>query len=580
MHIRNSVCIAGLFLSSVVCVTLVSGHDGDDNNPKKKDAPVRQPTADHSKFESLQVEFSDGPAVTAACLECHTEASKQLMQTSHWTWICHRAKAMMGVKEKDTNPAVGKAQYVINNFCIALASNEPRCTSCHAGFGWADKTFDFTDETRVDCLVCHDQTGTYKKFPAGAGHPVYSKDFPQGREWPGGSGRMIMPVDLSNVAQNVGKPTRRNCGTCHFFGGGGEGVKHGDMDVKLTDPDRQLDVHMCSAEADFQCTVCHTTVNHKVSGRCFELPAYEKREYVLPGVLTNRLACESCHTENPHPEYAKLNDHADKVSCQACHIPTLARRKATKMWWDWSKAGQMNEEGKPFTTKTDVKGETVPSFDTKKGEFIWAKDAVPEYVWFNGRLKHTFVGDVVDDETPAGQLCKHTHGRFDHIDEDKPIVFINRVMTTYDDAEARIWPVKIHRGTQPYDTVNKTLVIPKLFPYGPDKGAAFWKSCDWGKAIKAGMDYSGLPYSGQFGWIQTEMIWPLKHTVAPKENAVKCAECHHPDGRLAELAGFYMPGRDRTPIADFIGILMVAGTITAACGHGFLRIVLRRRESE
>ena len=38
-------------------------------------------TADHSKFKELQKEFKNGPEVTKACLTCHTEASKQLMQT-------------------------------------------------------------------------------------------------------------------------------------------------------------------------------------------------------------------------------------------------------------------------------------------------------------------------------------------------------------------------------------------------------------------------------------------------------------------------------------------------------------------
>ena len=35
-----------------------------------------------------------------------------------------------------------------------------------------DATFDFSDPGNVDCLVCHDTTGTYKKLPAAAGHPA------------------------------------------------------------------------------------------------------------------------------------------------------------------------------------------------------------------------------------------------------------------------------------------------------------------------------------------------------------------------------------------------------------------------
>ena len=43
-------------------------------------------TADHSKFKELKGPFKTGEEVTKACLSCHTEASKQVMNTRHWTW--------------------------------------------------------------------------------------------------------------------------------------------------------------------------------------------------------------------------------------------------------------------------------------------------------------------------------------------------------------------------------------------------------------------------------------------------------------------------------------------------------------
>ena len=41
-------------------------------------------TADHSKFEALQKEFTSGPEVTRACLSCHNEAAEQFQKTIHW----------------------------------------------------------------------------------------------------------------------------------------------------------------------------------------------------------------------------------------------------------------------------------------------------------------------------------------------------------------------------------------------------------------------------------------------------------------------------------------------------------------
>jgi hypothetical protein len=165
-------------------------------------------TADHSKHSILQQEFQSGTQVTQACLSCHPEAASQFQKPIHWSWLDPK------VAEQER---IGKAGITINNFCIAIHGNEPRCTSCHAGYGWKDQSFGFSDQSKVDCLVCHEQIGTYKKFAAGAGNPVAKPTVLKG------NGKTYLPPDWNKVAQSVGRPTRKNCGTCHFFGGGGDG---------------------------------------------------------------------------------------------------------------------------------------------------------------------------------------------------------------------------------------------------------------------------------------------------------------------------------------------------------------------
>jgi octaheme c-type cytochrome (tetrathionate reductase family) len=568
----------GVLLVISFCLLAGEARAQPGGDPALDELPRKKPTADHRRFDALNKDFNSGPEVTRACLSCHTEAAKQVMQTSHWTWICPRAKAELASRQKR---AVGKGEHVINNFCIALGSNEPRCTSCHAGYGWKDNSFDFNDEAGVDCLICHDTTRTYRKFPTAAGHPNYA---PQ--EWPKGSGTIWPAPDLGRVARNVGKPSRHNCGACHFFGGGGEGVKHGDMDVTLDRPGREVDVHMNEKGADFSCTQCHTTVNHRVSGRCFTIPAYDQRRYVLRGIRKNLLACESCHGKAPHAAKPKLNDHTDKVSCQACHVPYIAPNKPTKMWWDWSRAGRRDSQGQPIARTADLwpGGEAGPgaepakvlAYHGQKGAFVWAQRAVPEYTWFNGRVKHTFIGDRLDDATP-GSATGATRGRHDRLDLSKPVVKINDLRGGYTDPGSRIWPVKVHRGIQPYDPVKKVFVVPKLFPSGQDKDKAYWKSYDWDGAIVAGMNYVKHPYSGKYGWIQTMMYWPLSHMVAPREQALQCTDCHSRKGRLAALGGFYMPGRDHSPTLDWLGLLLILGALAGATVHGALRVVAHRR---
>ena len=43
---------------------------------------------------------------------------------------------------------------------------------------------------------------------------------------------------------------------------------------------------------------------------------------------------------------------------------------------------------------------------------------------------------------------------------------------------------------------------------------------------------TGLAYSGQYGFAQTDMYWPLSHMVVPSQKALGCTDCHGPRGRF------------------------------------------------
>ncbi|MET0089084.1 MAG: tetrathionate reductase family octaheme c-type cytochrome [Candidatus Thiodiazotropha sp.] len=500
---------------------------------------TRNSTADHSKFEVLAGPFEDGPAVTRACLTCHTEAARQIHQTKHWTWQ---------LTHPQTGETLGK-RVVINSFCGSIETNYARCTSCHVGYGWKDASFDFSSEDHVDCLVCHDTTGGYKKFPTGAGHPTY-----QDKAFPPGSNRIWKAPDLALVAQHVGKSSRASCGVCHFYGGGGDGVKHGDLDSSMTHPDKALDVHMGTDGLDFSCGTCHEADGHDVTGSRYTTVAKDTHGIDVPGRDDgNRTTCESCHGSRPHEPgiHDKNNDHTSKIACVTCHIPTYARGgKPTKIWWDWSTAGRKDANGKGITER-DARGYLV--YDTKKGSFDWGENLVPEYAWYSGNTRYKQLDETIDPNQ---------------------VVAINTFDGSYDDPQARIWPFKVMRGRQAYDKGNNTLVQTHLFGKDSD---AFWKSYDWGRAIKSAMAASGADYSGEYGFIETTYHWPLAHMVAPKEQALGCVDCHSRDGRLKDLGGFYMPGRDRSLWVDTLGWLMVLGSIGGVGLHGLGRMVMRKR---
>ena len=65
--------------------------------------------------------------------------------------------------------------------------------------------------------------------------------------------------------------------------------------------------------------------------------------------------------------------------------------------------------------------------------------------------------------------------------------------------------------------------------------------------------------------------------VAPTEKALGCGDCHSRNGRLQNVSGFYMPGRDRNEWLDRIGWLAVLGTLAGFLLHGLGRIVAAKR---
>lgn len=478
---------------------------------------VRKPSVDHGKFEVLNGPFSKPQDVTKTCVSCHTERHHEVMQSSHWNWDRIEYIEGRGIRK------VGKKN-ILNNYCIGISGNEQACNRCHIGYGYGDESFDFKNPYNVDCLACHDRSNLYMK--AGAGMPDPS-------------------VDLTEVAKTVGKPTRANCGTCHFFGGGGNNVKHGELEVALLEPSRDLDIHMAVDGVNMECTACHTAEQHQMLGKLYSVSSMNR----------DRVSCESCHGELPHAD-GVLNKHTLKVACQTCHIPIYAKEHPTKLQWDWSTAGTL-QNGQPYSIKNDTLG--VETYQTTKGSFIWGKNVKPEYVWFNGTASHYLIGDTFD---PTETLR------------------VNELHGSYSDPDSKIIPVKIHRSRQIYDTQYKYLIQPKTVSRQPGD-SAYWRQFDWQLASAAGMKEVGLPYSGNYGFAGTEMYWPINHMVAPAKEALSCIECHtRSESRVASLTDFYLPGRDRNIWVERTGVSLLVLTMIGAGLHGVARLASPRRRRE
>lgn len=412
--------------------------------------PQHPQHTDHSQL--MPGPYADGSAVTKECLQCHKETAIEVMQNAHWTWESEPVE----LPERQETVVLGKKN-AINNFCIGIRSNWPPCTACHVGYGWVDETFDFEDPSAIDCIVCHDQSGQYIKSKGG--YPAEG-------------------VDLVQAAQSVGIPTRENCGGCHFRGGGGNAVKHGDLDESLYYPSERIDIHM--GKHGFICTDCHRTKEHNIMGRSISVSSDNR----------NQIYCIDCHAMNVHQD-ERLNLHNRHVACQACHIPEAAVKEATKMHWDWSAAGQDFPEDPHEYIKI-------------KGRFVYERNIKPDYFWYNGNTTPYLFGDPIDPDE---------------------VTMLNEPKGCIDDPNARIWPFKVHLAEQIYDKTYSYLLQPKTWGEG-----GYWTEFDWDKAARLGSKAVGLPYSGSFGFTSTAMFWPITHMVAPTSRTLQCNDCHGEEG--------------------------------------------------
>lgn len=442
-------------------------------------------TPDHSKLAV----FKDKPGpqdVTRTCLGCHPKVGRDLLNTAHWNWKGY-SPTLKGYEHRINISMT----MMVNNSCIAIGPNLQECASCHIGYGWVDSSYNFSDPSNIDCLVCHDTTGKYRKDIGKAGLPDPT-------------------LDLAEVAAKVGRPSRRACGSCHLFSGGAPYTKHGDLEAALADPSPTLDQHMGNLK--MRCQDCHKTTEHRIAGMSMGAPAVE-----------GRVTCEKCHGSTPHGVAGMLSRHLDDhiraVACETCHIPSIAHLMPTLLRRDYSKAGPE----RPVTT--DQFG--MPQYDRRFGTLTWGKDLIPTYLWSDGNRNASLVGDTIDPSTT---------------------VVLNAPVGEKRNPAARIFPFQEHAAVQPYDKKNMILALPKLL-------GDFWKTFDWSEAISNGMKQAGVSYSGEYDFVETKMYSSIHHEVAPAKMALGCSDCHSPEAVTCtrchkNAAGMDLPEHRRSVYPD------------------------------
>jgi len=469
-----------------------NGDNGDDGNGDNNGGA--QKTLHERIFTEI---LPDGFRTTADCLICHSNVGDDLLETGHWNWEGTPTRVA-----GQTNGTHG-AKDLLDNFWIAVPSNEGRCSQCHPSYGWrANTPASFFDEPEnIDCFICHDTTGTYRKHPTADGGGGAAALLLNGTVTPATAAEL-----QSSVVYNLGLPGRENCGLCHFFSGGDDGAKQGDLSTALNNPSFETDVHM--GGLDFSCQECHTVLDHGIAG--FALHSFDEGD-ASPD-CTRCHGDSDVHTENPAIDFL-LELHLDRVACQACHIPTFARTKPTMVAWYWSEAGQDIDP-----IPTDEFGQRT--YDKLRGRFVWDMDVRPAYHWYDGNWQRRIIG-VSDTFANAGTPAD-------------PVVLAEPTATAATPG-AKVYPFKRMIGDQPADAEQRRLLVPHLFGTGTELENPYWETFGWGPALEEGTAYAGQPYSGEFDFVNTLMYLRVNHEIAPKGDALLCNACHGVDSVWEQL---------------------------------------------
>lgn len=276
------------------------------------------------------------------CETCHPGTAKAFLGTVHWK---HASKAP-NVEGADPKQEWGMKNRIYT-FCNgndvvndlkeipANAAGKTKlvgCNTCHPGNHLSDERATGPEaEQAIDCLLCHSSKYDYSKRK-----PYKAAD-----------GKVAMGQDRSvEAASAVGKPSVKNCMTCHESAGGGPLIKRGFAF------DAAHDAH---AAKGMTCVSCHATKDHRIP------TGHDPNNWASDGV---RVACSDCHGDAPHRD-ADYDAHTAKIACQTCHIPTTGGAVA-KDFTRWTKT----ETGfyEPATIKR------APS------------DTAPAYAWFDGTV--------------------------------------------------------------------------------------------------------------------------------------------------------------------------------------------------
>ncbi len=441
--------------------------------------------ADHSEvFKKFNITRYEG---SKTCMMCHEEEVKEVFHSAHY----QMANLVNDIEGKGDVLVGSKIMY--NDFCgsIFWQGEKPvnwignatlkvpppgkeelkgkflasGCSMCHGVSLGAIPKPEMTEEQleNIDCLVCHHLE--YRGGAAGVkkGYRKLVKTEQGFRYVPNPD------LDAIELAKKItAKPTKEACLWCHAFAGGGPGFKRPNIDPSLIgEVSEDVDVHLARG---MQCIDCHVFEDHKVATKAVD--TWHRQTDKAP-------TCEQCHEQRhtkPVIGWIIKTFHEEKIACQTCHIPRIAKKYKTDVVRMWN-----------VTEWNDINHKWF-------AKLVMAGNITPTYAWWNGRTRKVYVypekAQLKDGTlTYAAPVGSHEDGK--------------------------IYPFKYHYAYIPFDSKAGIPV--------PTKVGAVFTANKVDKMVELGEKISGLKADT---WIKLERYMQVDHGVEPAEKALWCTDCH------------------------------------------------------
>lgn len=390
--------------------------------------------------------YTGGEEINVDCLICHASSNYNRLSMFTGTWMDQlygtggtnfsmesdpsRHPGLPGDFANNPSTCFDRTQLIMNGFNPAAANCLDNTMTYVTCTGMEDPCFYDTDHGRDfdDSMIMMDPQlsisvpvapgfvddyytlkglGSMGVDVKGCGPRIMGNEFDSSTSPQAGSIPMPMPMNNQvaiDAANSVGyladDPISTDaCLRCHAGAGGASNAKRGDLGIgNIGGVSADHDIHMAPTAdggAGLVCVECHIVPRDGTGAATMEIPGAGMD--MIAGV--GSIGCTGCHNDADGKPHAAINpgldDHAEFIACQTCHIPKAGKLDQTEVVRHY-----MDDTLAPYGSTISMSDPVpfvfgrAPIYDDRHIDEagVWhegtelsaAGGFTPTYVWWNG----------------------------------------------------------------------------------------------------------------------------------------------------------------------------------------------------